>query len=867
MSSRLLPAMAVMAAFVLSGCESSADRATRYYDSGLALLEAGDLDRAAVEFRNVFRYDGAHEDARRRLAEIMVAQDNVSGAYGQYLRLAEQYPETADIRRRLAEIAINQGQWAEADRHGRRAVELEPEPLEARAIAVALDYRQAALDEDAEARATLAQTARDLLEEAPENMALRRVAIVHALDSDDPARALPDVEAALARDPGSLEFAMLKLQILANAGDDARTGAWIQEVYERFPENADVQRTLISWYLQQQDFDGAEAFLRRLAGDDTAAPEGHVAVVRLIETARGRDAALAELDRLIAANSGDPEADAADDGPEGGTDRAANATFYRSMQAAYRFEEGDADGAIAMLQDLVEGAEPSTETQRIRGMLAQMLLATDNRVGARALAEEILATDPANGVALKVRARMLIDADEPRAAIEDLRAALDQNPRDSETILLLADAHERDGSRELMGERLATAVEVSRSGARESLRYAAFLLEDGRTGPARSVLTDARAASPTDLDVLVQLARLALEDGSTRLVEEIIADLDRIEDPRAADTATSLRTALLLRRDDVDGGLALLAERAGEGDAEAVLAVVRTQVSAGRVDEARRYLDGLLADAPDDENLRLIDAALAASEGNVSRTEEILRDVIAGNPQATAPVRQLYGILTAQGRTPEATALLDRALAAQPEARMLQLFKAGELERGGDIPGAIAIYDALYTRNSDDIVVANNLASLLATHSQDDATLARAAAVARRLRGTDVAPFQDTYGWIAYRQGNLDEALAYLEPAAARLPDDPLVQYHLGMTYAGLDRDADAARTLERALDLAGDSALSQFDSARDTLSGLRADAAADPAADAAEDPAEDASEDPAEGPSQAPAENRDVQPEVTVRP
>ena len=42
--------------------------------------------------------------------------------------------------------------------------------------------------------------------------------------------------------------------------------------------------------------------------------------------------------------------------------------------------------------------------------------------------------------------------------------------------------------------------------------------------------------------------------------------------------------------------------------------------------------------------------------------------------------------------------------------------------------------------------------------------------------------------------GNYEEALRYLEPAAAALPNEPLVLYHLGKAYIGLNRDEDALR-------------------------------------------------------------------------
>jgi tetratricopeptide (TPR) repeat protein len=814
MSLRPLLVLAVVATMTLAACESSEEKADAFYQSGLALLASGDTERAAIEFRNVFRYDGTHREARRELAQILMAKGDVSGAYGQYLRLAEQYPEAADIRRDLAVIAIDQGQWTEAERHGREAVALDPAPEEAQSIRVALDYRQASIDEDAQVRAGLATEARALLETAPDDLVARRIVIAEVLAGDAPGDALPDIEEAIRVAPGAIQYAMLKLQVLGRQGDDTATGAWLQEMYARFPDNADVQQTLISWYLQQKDFDGAEAFLRGLAGPDDGVADGatdsHVTVVRLIETARGRDAAVAELDRLIAANAAVP----------------ANAAFYASMKAAYAFQDGDRDGAIAQLQAILTDAQPSPQTQRIRGMLARMLLATGNPVGARALVEEVLAEDQSDVTALKLRAQMLIDADAPDDAILDLRRALDQDPRDTETILLLADAHARDGNTDLEGERLATAVEVSNAGATESLRYAGFLLQQNRRSSAAAVLAAARAANPGSVDLIAQSARLSFEDGADARVRRDIDTLNAIpDDPRAAELATSLETALALRQNRVDDGIALLEQQAQGGRADAVLALVRTQMQAGDVAGARRSLDAATTRMPDDPGLRMIDAGLSAAEGDLAGAEATLRDLIATQPGSDAPAQQLYRLLSAQGRAADATAVLDAGLAALPDSRLLRLFKAAELERDGDIDGAITVYEALYAENSADVVIANNLASLLASHSDDAdaAALARAEAVARRLRGTTVPAFQDTYGWIAYRLDRPDEALGYLEPAAAGLPADPLVQYHLGMAYAALGRNADASRQLTRALDLAGDNPLPQFDTARSTLADLAA--------------------------------------------
>lgn len=810
MTFRPLATAAVLALLLLSACQGSDEQAEEYYRSGLELLEEGDPARAAVEFRNVFRYDGEHKEARWHLARILVNEGNVGEGYGQYLRLAEQYPEDAEIRYVLADLALEGNNWDEAERHGRIALELDPDAPRAADITVALNYRQAILDEDSEARAARAAEARAILEENPESLIARRVLIAQSIEEGRYENALAHINAAIEQAPENLAYSMLKLQVLGQLGDLSQLGAHLEEMYRRFPESEEVQQTLISWYMQQQDYDGAETFLRDLAGEDTADPTAHVTLVQFLETARGSEAAKAEIERLIAANADNPE----------------NQALYRSMQAAYTFQEGDRDAAIAEMQRIVENAEPSEQTLRLKAGLAKMLLGTGDKVGARSVAEEILASDTTNVAALKLRGAMLIDSDDPEAAIIDLRRALDQNPLDPEISTLLADAHKRNGSPELQGERLATAVQVSNSGVTESLRYATFLIEDGRRSAASSVLADARSAHPGNLDLLMRIGRMALEDSDLGRVRGVIADLRLIrDDPRAADMADAFEAQLLLRQNRLDESVALLEERLGgsDGNANTVLAIVRTQVDAGNLEAARDYLDQARAAAPDDNGLRLVEVALLQAEDRTDAAEAMLRDIIAEAPGSELAVRQLYTILAREGRTDEMAELLDTAIEAAPDSRFLRLLKAGERENAGDIEGAIAIYEELYEEDSSDVVIANNLASLLTSYSDDPESLARASTVARRLRGTDVPAFMDTYGWIAYREGNIEEAVPYLEGAVEGLPDDPIVRFHLGMAYAALDRTEAARSALEASIELAADRSLPQMEQARQTLATLDA--------------------------------------------
>ena len=787
----------------LVACKTSEEKADAFYQSGLNLLAAGDLDRAAIEFLNVFQHDGFHKDARRQLADLRLEQGNISAAYGQYLRLIEQYPDTPEVRLILARIAVDINNWEQAQRHGRAAIALVPDDPRAQALDAALTYREATLADDPAGMASAAQQAGILLAADPNNEVARRVVIDDLLRSETPRDAMPEIDRALQRDPESYAYHTIRLRLLMQIEDLPAVRAQLETMVDLFPDDDALTETLIAWYLSQGDLEGAEVYLRELAGDITGPPEAHINVVQLIQAGQGPAAAKAELDRLAEANAGTPNAD-----------------VYRSLSAVIRFEDGERDAAIGVFDDILTDAAPNDQTRRIRNTYARLLIATGDVATAQAQVATILEQDPSNVDALKLRAAWSIEDDRADQAILDLRRALGQQPRDAEILTLMAQAHEREGSLALAGERLALAFDITRAAPDAAIRYANFLLRDGRSVAARNVLTDARAANPGNIDVMTSLARILLTKGAWVEAQNIANTLRAIDTPTAQEAATGLQAALLLGQNKIEDSLAFLQGEIDQGNADvtAVSQVVQIHLQAGNVDTARSYLDQALVDFPGDPTLQMLNASLFAMAGDFAQAETQFRDMIAATPSAEGPVLRLYNLLISTDQAAAAGELIDNALLVQPESLNLRWIRAGQLEAQGNIDDAIALYEEMYAVNSGAVTIANNLASLIATHKNDDASIARAATIAKRLRELDVPPFQDTYGWIAFRQNKFEEARTYLEPAAAGLPDDPLVQYHLGMTYAALGETDKAVTQLNRALALAGDSALPQFDVARSML-------------------------------------------------
>jgi cellulose synthase operon protein C len=342
---------------------------------------------------------------------------------------------------------------------------------------------------------------------------------------------------------------------------------------------------------------------------------------------------------------------------------------------------------------------------------------------------------------------------------------------------------------------------------------------------AETVLTDARRVSPTSIPVLQALASVLLENKKWPQVTEIAETLRQLATPEAVALASQLQASVLMGQERLDEGLALLETQADatETDASPSVVVALTQLRAGKVTEARSFLDEALKKFPQDRQLRLISANVDAMQGKPTEAEAAFRALIAEDAQDERPVRLLYGLLAGTDRKPDARKVLDAGIAAQPKNETLLWIKASLLEQEGDTDGAIAIYEQLYSTNSGNIVVSNNLASMITSYRDDAASLDRAATIARRLRNSDVPQFQDTYGWIEYRRGNLDNALPSLEAAAKGLPDDAVAQFHLGMLYADLGRKDEAVTQLNRAITLGQGSAIPQVALAQEKLKELAA--------------------------------------------
>ncbi|WP_371060690.1 tetratricopeptide repeat protein [Rhodosalinus sp. 5P4] len=789
----------------LTGCKTAAERAEEHFQSAITLAEEGDYDRAVVSLRNVFQLDASHQEARRLMAEIMLEErGNRQAAYSHYLRLAEQYPEDLDARIALARIAFSATDWEELERHGASAEALAPEDPRVVPLAVARGYRAALISDDLPAAEDHAQRARSLLEEDPDDQILRNIVIDQLLRNGELETALEDIDHLLELDPANPLYNQQRLNVLAQLGDMQEIEAHLRNMIERFPENADYKAALLRFHLSRDDLDKAENFLRDLADAAENDPVRKVDLIRFLSEYRSIAAAKAEIAEML---------DGVDD-----------PLPFLMIDAGLDFASGQREDALATLERAVDAHADSPRILEARVALARMLLDMGNDVGARSEVEEVLSEDPEQPEALKMRARWLIQSDQTDAAIAALRTALDRSPDDAQAMTLMADAYTRSGRPELAREFLSLAVEASGNAPEETVRYARVLMADESYLPAEDLLITSLRLNADHPDLLVTLGRVYLEMQDFGRAQQVADTLRRLDTAATRSAANAIEAERINRQSGRDEAIAYLEDIASSAgtDFAARIALLRARLAAGDAAAALQLAREMAAENPESDDLRFILATTEALDGNLDTAEGIYRDLLAEDPRRARIWLDLSRLQQRKGERDAAKAVVAEGLEHMPSDPSLLWAQASFLEQDGDFDGAIEIYEGLYAMNSDALVVANNLASLLSTYRDDEESLERAWTVARRFRDTDIPAVQDTYGWILQRRGSSEEALPYLEAAAAGLPDDPLVNYHLGQTYLSLERMDEALERFRRAVQVAGPGdTRPQIEAARAQISAL----------------------------------------------
>src|SRR5262245_5591822 len=335
------------------------------------------------------------------------------------------------------------------------------------------------------------------------------------------------------------------------------------------------------------------------------------------------------------------------------------------------------------------------------------------------------------------------------------------------------------------------------------LNYVAFLERRGLSEQAENMLVQLAGRNPNNVPVLSALARVKLARQDW-LGAHQAADAIRSANTKS-DVAEQIHAAAFSGQQKFGDSLTILREAYNEkpNDIKPMAALVDGYLKAKQVDNAEAFLQDILKANPQNAEALTLMGTVQLYKNNLQQAEQRFQAAIKAQPDNVMGYRALADLYARQNKIDDALKVVRTGLDKQPKSLQLRFPLAALLELKREYEPAIAEYEAMLKDQPGSMIVVNNLASLLADHRTDKASLDRAKSIAVLLKNSQVPQFKDTLGWVSYLSGDYETATSLLEDAVSKLPNFPLVRYHLGMTYMATGQSDKAAEQFKKARDLA----------------------------------------------------------------
>jgi tetratricopeptide (TPR) repeat protein len=761
-----------LVAFLLVGCSSSEERAQSYYEHGKELLAAKDYDRAEVEFRNAVQYDKRLLPAWRDLAQVEELTHKWGPLTVALRNVLELDPNDVAARLKLGRLLLVGGVVDDALRLANDVKAPDDQNPDLLALKGAILFKL----KDTDGAIREAQAA---LKIDPTNTGAMFVLAGNDFAKGDLKGALSILNNDAMAKRTDIGVSLFKLQILEKSQALPESEALLKKLIELYPQETAFKSELIRLYLFQHRNDDAEQVQRAIVAANPSDVQAHLDLIRLLTVTKGP--AGAEQETLALINGG------------------GDVFRYQLALAQLKFGQGKADDAIGLLNKLISDDSSAEHVQMARVNLAEIYMGQKKSDAAAAAVADILKADARNISGLKLRAVMRIEGGQLEEAIADLRQALNDQPQAADLMVMLAIAYERSGSIDLADKQFADAVRVSNFNPEVTLNYTAFLQRRGNLAHAEDVLIDLADRWPENVQVLSALAQVRLAREEWAGAQDVAEIIKRIgSNPVLGD---ELLGAALAGRNKNDESIVALqnAYQAQPNATQPMNALVRAYLRAQKPDQAIGFLQSVLKASPSNAEAYVLLGSVQLTLKSPDEARKSFMAAIAKQPANVVGYRALADYYIAQKNYDEALKVINAGLKQQPDSFPLHLALADILERSENYDGAIAEYESLLTKDSGSMVVANNLASLLADHRTDKASLDRAVQLATMLQKSPMPQFKDTLGWVRYRQGDYKSALPLLDDAATALPN-ALVHYHLGMAYLSTGQPAKASEQFKLGL-------------------------------------------------------------------
>lgn len=459
--------------------------------------------------------------------------------------------------------------------------------------------------------------------------------------------------------------------------------------------------------------------------------------------------------------------------------------------ARYLAAQGE-DGAAR--EQLETAIERTPEAQQPRAFLARLLAENANHEAASDTVNQWLEDQPDSVSARNLAGDVAQLRGEPAAARERYRQAInmDESPASHHALGAL---EARAGNADPALEHLRRAVELAPDNSGYVQDLVAVAANHNAQDAARAFLARVADDSESATAPHRYLLEAALNRGDDERAAELVTALEnRLND--SGQSASMVAGAYLAaarnaeRQGNDDRTRALVRQgrqRYSEHESLALFEA-RLQFEADRASDARDILRSIKTQHPDSPRPFLLEAEYIADQGRYDQAVDLYQLARDKSDSPQIVLRQVRALREGE-RERRAIEVLEEATERFPKTSRLHLDLAMLQQDEDNQKAARKAYERTLELAPENAVALNNLAWLI---HEDDPERALELAAKAYNNNPDAASIVDTYGWILFRNGNVEQSIEVLESAHELAPDAIEIREHLAAAHREAGNEARA---------------------------------------------------------------------------
>lgn len=717
-----------------------------YVEKGNALFDQGKYPEAALNYRKAIQKDPNYADAYYHLALTTARQGDANTTYNSLLRAWRLDPNNVEIKKTFAAVCLEYYM---------------KDPARPRKL-----YDQ------------LNQLASELLAQNPESFDALRVKGYLAHEDRKPGEAISYFRRALSVQPSDAQVTTALVQTLLENGQFPDAEKIAVDLISRAKTYGQIYDVLYSYYSSANRTAEAESILKLKVANNPRVGRYVIQLARHYARVQKTKDEQETIQKLLDNPQDFPNA------------KVLVGDFYLAQK--------DYKQAIQYYEAGTREFPKESDGLQKRAMAA--MLAGAKYDDAMKVVDQILARNPKDEIALRIRADLLINTGKPEngaVAVQILRNLQNLHPNEADAGLLLnlGRAYNLKGDLGAARTEFEQALIVRKNFPEAQFELGKLYLTRGQPVEALQAANAAAALRPNDRHMRLLQAWSLANTGQAVKARVLLEQLMK-EYPN--DDQVRLQLGLIaLRQANYREAINFLQELPKTGPA-VVSNLAAAYIGLQQYGRAQEVLSQALKLAPGSEMIMEQIAETNALSGNYGLAASQLEKLIAEHPKSANLHLILGEVYLGKGQMIQALEALQKAHDLAPTDSRLGLVFADALSHQGKYDQAKAVYRQVVQAHPDDLSALNNAAYFLSDHGDLDEAQRLAEKAVEKAPGQP--SFADTLGYIYLKKGQRESAIRTFGDLVRRYPTFAAFHYHLGLALYQNGESSAAKKELQKAL-------------------------------------------------------------------